>query len=89
MKKHFLFFAMFLLGGLGLLRAQETVLFSDDFESGNLDNWTLIDADGDSYNWNAIIPNYSYVQAHSGRYSAYSFSWKANVFMEGQCGLHA
>ena len=79
MKKHFLFFAMFLLGGLGLLRAQETVLFSDDFESGNLDNWTLIDADGDSYNWNAIIPNYSYVQAHSGRYSAYSFSWKANV----------
>ena len=35
MKKPFLFFAMLLLGAAGLLRAQETVLFSDDFESGN------------------------------------------------------
>ena len=79
MKKHFLFFAMLLLSGFGLLRAQETVLFTDDFESGNLDNWTLIDADGDGYNWSAIIPNFTHAQAHSGSYSAYSYSWFANV----------
>lgn len=79
MKKHFLFFAMLLLSGFGLLRAQETVLFSDDFESGNLDNWTLIDADGDGNNWSNIISTYTDAYAHSGDHVAASFSWNANV----------
>lgn len=69
---------MLLLGGVGLLRAQETVLFSDDFESSNLDSWTLIDADGDGNNWGATIPNFSDtddIHAHGGDYVAYSYSW--------------
>ena len=70
---------MLFLGSVGLLRAQETVLFDDDFESGNLDNWTLVDADGDGNNWNAVNPVYTNVQAHSGDYAAYSFSWSSNV----------
>lgn len=79
MKKPFLFFAMLLLGAAGLLRAQETVLFSDDFESGNLNNWTLIDADGDGNNWSNIISNITDAYAHSGDHVTASFSWNANV----------
>lgn len=79
MKKPFLFFAMLLLGAAGLLRAQETVLFSDDFESGNLNNWTLIDADGDGNNWSNIISTYTNAFAHSGDHVAASISWNADV----------
>lgn len=99
MKKLFLFFAMLLFGAAGLLKAQETVLFSDDFESGNLNNWTLIDADGDGNNWEAVTPGFADVQAYSGSYAAYSFSWNANVvytpdnylvspLVEGAKGIH-
>lgn len=79
MKKTILLLAMLLLGSAGLIRAQVIELFYDDFESGNLDNWTLVDADGDGNNWNAVNPVYTNVQAHSGDYAAYSFSWSSNV----------
>jgi len=33
--------------------------FSDDFNDGNLNGWTLVDADGDTRNWVAANLNYS------------------------------
>ena len=43
--------------------------FSDDFSSGNLDNWTLTDSDGDNNNW--YVANLEAVQAEH----ATSASW--------------
>ena len=48
------------------------VLFEDDFENG-LDNWTLIDADGDTEQWEAIYSPFT--PAYSGEKVAASFSW--------------
>ena len=54
------------------------VLFSDTFEGGSLDNWTLIDADGDSDNWQIATPAaYGIGDAHSGTYCASSWSWNS------------
>ena len=53
-----------------------SVLFSDDFEGGDLSNWTLIDADGDYENWVIATPaDYGIGDAHSGDYCASSWSW--------------
>ncbi len=46
-------------------------IFSEDFESGNLDNWTLLDKDGDKHNW--IIGKG--LKAHAGTAYAASASW--------------
>lgn len=57
MKKPILFLAMLLLGSAGLLRAQETELFFDDFESGNfsvLQNEGVADTQGSGL---ALWPN--------------------------------
>lgn len=42
------------LGIACLQFAKAQTYFSDDFSSGNLNNWTLTDSDGDSYNWSII-----------------------------------
>lgn len=47
--------------------------FSDDFSSGTMDNWTLIDSDGDTYNW--ANTNLEPVQAEH----ASSASWISGV----------
>ena len=55
------------------------VLFSDDFESGTLSNWTIVDNDGDGLNWEAGV--YSNIgNAHSGSYLASSWSWSNSSF---------
>lgn len=41
-----------LLSGCALgISAQAQTYFSDDFSSGNLNNWTLVDSDGDGNDW--------------------------------------
>ena len=69
--RRFLLLAMLLLGSTAILTAQEeVVLFSDDFEDGSLDQWTLIDADGDGYNW--------YISEYEGNHTAFSSSMVSN-----------
>jgi hypothetical protein len=52
------------------------VPFFDDFEAGNLNNWTLVDADNDGENWQIGTPaDYGIGNAHSGTYCATSWSW--------------
>ena len=59
--------------------------FSDDFESGDLDKWTIIrNNEGiDETDWSTIEPaNYfssTTVEAHSGDYVAMSRSWYSNT----------
>ena len=56
--------------------ASRAVLFSDDFESGNLNSWTMVDADGDDDDWQIATPEaYGIGAAHSGTYCASSWSW--------------
>lgn len=47
--------------------------FSDDFSSGNLNSWTLIDSDGDTNNWNVV--NLEPIQAEH----ATSASWTSTT----------
>jgi hypothetical protein len=67
-KKIYTFLIILFLSSVGMMKAQETVLFADDFESGTLDNWTTIDADGDGETWeNALYYNgghTAYSEAH-------------------------
>ena len=74
-------------------------LFEDDFEDGELANWTLIDADGDGDNWNAATPAaYGIGAAHSGTYCASSWSWNnysmdpdqymVSPLVEGAASIH-
>ena len=52
--------------------------WSDDFEDGELTNWTVIDADGDGQNWvNATPASYGIGNAHSGTNCASSWSWNS------------
>jgi hypothetical protein len=52
------------------------VPFFDDFEAGNLNNWTLLDADNDGDTWQIGTPaEYGIGNAHSGTYCATSWSW--------------
>ena len=50
--------------------------FEDDFEAGNLSNWTTLDADNDGDTWQIATPAaYGIGDAHSGTYCASSWSW--------------
>ena len=60
--------------GISNAAAAREVLFTDDFESGNLDNWTLVDSDNDGDNW-IVVPLSHIGDAHSGSYMASSWSW--------------
>ena len=56
---------------------EEEVTFSENFENG-LSNWTLINTDGDSYNWQTVdlTSNFSgQFTAKDGSYVAMSRSW--------------
>ena len=56
---------------------EEEVVFSESFENG-LGNWTLVNTDGDSYNWQAVdlTSNFSgQFTAKDGSYVAMSRSW--------------
>lgn len=67
MKKLLLSFSALML----FLSASAQTYFSEDFESGNLNNWTLIDGDGDNNNWAITTYNPSLGQGKV----AYSASW--------------
>ena len=57
------------------------ILFSDDFESGDLSNWTTIDADGDGNDWGIGTPvEYGIGEAYSGDYVACSWSWNNSSY---------
>ena len=56
MKKYLLLTVLCVLGLFGTLKAQQTT-FSYDFESGTLDGWYNIDADGDGNQWQVAPPN--------------------------------
>ncbi len=59
-------------------RNRDEVLFSDTFESGSLNNWTLVDADADGDGWQIATPAaYGIGDAHSGTYCASSWSWNS------------
>ena len=49
-------------------------VFEESFENG-LGNWTLIDADGDGYNWMDSQTNRGKAQGYDGMYAAYSSSY--------------
>ena len=56
---------------------EEEITFSENFENG-LSNWTLINTDGDSYNWQTVdlTSNFSgQFTAKDGSYVAMSRSW--------------
>ena len=56
---------------------EEEVVFSESFENG-LGNWTLVNTDGDSYNWQTVdlTSNFSgQFTAKDGSYVAMSRSW--------------
>ena len=55
-------------------KAAQAVIFEDGFETGDLAGWTLVDADGDGYNWSAITGEGS-TTPHSGVYNVTSASW--------------
>lgn len=52
MKKNLLLASLF-AGSVFTMNAQTTV-WSEDFDDTNIDDWTLIDADGDGNNWAAV-----------------------------------
>jgi len=51
-------------------RNAQVTYFSENFESGDLGNWTTVDQDGDTYTWDVFQ-----LTAHSGDYCASSASW--------------
>lgn len=62
-------------------KGRREVLLSDDFESGNLGNWVLVDADNDGTNWQIATPvAYNIGNAHSGTYCASSWSWNNQAY---------
>lgn len=55
--------------------------WSDNFDNGSLNNWTLIDADGDGRKWHITNPQSNDIgNAHSGLYCASSWSWDDTSF---------
>jgi len=48
--------------------------FSDDFSSGNLDNWTLLNADGDAFEWTVADYDDGVQEEHAS-----SWSWDAGT----------
>ena len=60
---------------------RNTVIFEDDFEDGDLVNWTLVDADNDGDGWRAAKPVDSGIgEPHSGDYCASSWSWSNTAY---------
>lgn len=53
MRKNLLLASLLFAGGLFTMNAQTTV-WSDDFNDSDISDWTLIDADGDTFNWSAV-----------------------------------
>lgn len=53
MRKNLLLASLLFAGGLFTMNAQTTV-WSDNFDDLDVSDWTLIDADGDGYNWSAV-----------------------------------
>jgi hypothetical protein len=51
MKKQLLFIGLLLASFLG---HSQTVVFSDNFNDEDISDWTLVDSDGDGYNWFTI-----------------------------------
>ena len=66
MKK--LLLSLLILGGLNA--HAQTTLFLDDFEDGTITDWTLVDSDGDTFNWVAV--NMTVAPIYKGMRSA---SW--------------
>ena len=61
-----------------LTHQTRATFFSEDFESGNLNGWTTIDNDGDSYNWvnsASVSGTTDELVAHTGNYCAGSSSY--------------
>ena len=52
----------------GESQGAKAVIFSDDFESGDLSAWTLVDADGDTHNWQAVLTETQTTVATSASY---------------------
>ncbi len=58
------------------------IFFSEDFESGNLNGWTTIDNDGDSYDWvnsSSVSGTSDELVAHIGNYCAGSSSYMNSI----------
>ena len=77
-KKSLLLLVVLLFGSVSLLRAQERVVYS--FE-GDLQGWTVIDADGDGFNWDlcSIIQAGYTIPSHSGEDCITSESYDSNT----------
>ena len=77
-KKSLLLLVVLLFGSMSLLRAQERVVYS--FE-GDLQGWTVIDADGDGFNWDlcSIIQAGYTIPSHSGEDCITSESYDSNT----------
>ena len=74
MKKVLTFLTMMLL--LVLAKAQTSfVIFQESFESSTLSGWTLIDNDGDGFNWRSSTGVLSSSNGHSGAGFAFSQSY--------------
>jgi len=50
-----------------------------DFETGIPSNWTMIDADGDGYNWGLVSEFYPDDGGYNSVDAAYSYSWSAST----------
>ena len=65
-------------------KGNRTVIFNDNFEGGDLTNWTLVDVDNDGENWEIGTPaEYGIGNAHSGTYCATSWSWNGYTYEPG------
>ena len=65
---------------------EDEVTFFESFEDG-LDNWTLIDSDGDGNNWRQFNPNNftsGGFDAYDGDYTAMSRSWQSDPLTPDQ-----
>ena len=54
------------------------VIFYEGFESGNLDDWTLIDNDGDGFNWELGSTSDNGVPPYEGEYCVFSASYDSD-----------
>lgn len=68
-----------LFGGLFVSQAQTTFFFEDFNGNNPLENWTLTDTDGDTFNWNLYgQPYYSSMEINSPVVGSFSFNPTAN-----------
>lgn len=69
---------MVLLLALVLVGKAQSTLFSEGFEEGIPDTWTVVDADGDTYTWDAVTASENHA-AHTGTGFVSSRSWINNT----------